>query len=208
MSTSTSTAPPASERPPRLRFSHFGLSVQDIDKMERFYCNLLGFTVTDRGAALGFQLVFRSRNPDDHHQIVLATGKPAHVPPNTVNQDFGAVVNQISFWVDGLSELRLLHQKLVDAGVKNIRPINHGIAWSLYFFDPEGNNLECFVDTPWYMEQPFAESLDLSLDDDALLKVTHDLCRRSKGYRPYAQWRAEIAARMAVQQAGLRASQV
>jgi catechol-2,3-dioxygenase len=206
MSTSTSAAPAAAQRPPRLRFSHFGLSVSDIDAMERFYCGVLGFSVTDRGEALGFKLVFLSRNPDDHHQIVLATGKPANIPPNTVNQMFGPAINQISFWMDGLSELRLLHGKLGEAGVKNITPLNHGIAWSLYFPDPEGNNLECFVDTPWYMQQPFAEPLDMSLDDDTLLKTTHDLCRRSKGYRPYADWRAEIAAKMAARQAGAPAS--
>jgi catechol-2,3-dioxygenase len=195
----------ATSRPPRLRFSHFGVSVQDIDAMERFYGDLLGFSVTDRGEALGFKLVFLSRSPEDHHQIVLATGKPAGIPPNTINPMFGPVINQISFWVDGLSELRRLHHTLVDAGVKPITPINHGIAWSLYFPDPEGNNLECFVDTPWYMQQPCAEPLDLSMDDETLLKVTHDLCRRSRGYRPYADWRAEIAARMAARAAGLGA---
>ena len=203
MSTSTSTARSASQRPPRLRFSHFGLSVQDIDPMERFYCDLMGFSVTDRGEALGFKLVFLSRSPDDHHQIVLATGKPANIPPNTVNPIFGPAINQISFWVDGLSELRLLHGKLVDVGVKPITPINHGIAWSLYFPDPEGNNLECFVDTPWYMHQPCAEPLDMAMDDDMLFKITHDLCRRSRGYRSYADWRAEIAAQIAARAAGL-----
>ena len=204
MSTSTSTAQGTSQRPPRLRFSHFGLSVQDIDAMERFYCDVMGFTVTDRGQALGFDLVFLSRDPDDHHQIVLATGKPANIPPNTVNPMFGPAINQISFWVDGLSELRLLHGKLLDAGVKPITPIDHGLAWSLYFPDPEGNNLEAFVDTPWYIQQPFAEPLDMSLDDDTLVKRTHELCRRSKGYRPYADWRAEIAAKMAARAAGVQ----
>jgi len=34
----------------------------------------MGFTVTDRGQALGFDLVFLSRNPDDDHQ-------PRHVVP-------------------------------------------------------------------------------------------------------------------------------
>ncbi len=194
----------ATSRPPRLRFSHFGLSVQDIPAMERFYCDLLGFSVTDRGEALGFELVFLSRSPEDHHQIVLATGKPANIPPNTVNPIFGPVINQISFWVDGLDELRLLHRKLVAASVKPITPINHGIAWSLYFPDAEGNNLECFVDTPWYTRQPCAEPLDMSMDDETLLKITHDLCRRSRGYRPYADWRAEIAAQMAARAAGVR----
>jgi hypothetical protein len=101
----------------------------------------------------------------------------------------------LSFGVSptGLAELRLLHGKLVDAGVEPITPIDHGVAWSLYFPDPEGNNLEAFVDTPWYIQQPCAEPLDMSLDDDTLAKRTHELCRRSKGYRPYADWRAEVA---------------
>jgi catechol 2,3-dioxygenase len=56
MSTSTSMALRVSQRPPRLRFSHVGLSVQDISAMERFYCDVIGFTVTDRGKALGLGL--------------------------------------------------------------------------------------------------------------------------------------------------------
>ena len=198
---SVSTSP--GQRPPRLRFSHLGLSVLNIRAMERFYCEVMGFTVTDRGKALGLDLVFLSRDPNDHHQIALATGKPANIPPNTVNQMFGPAIDQISFCMDGLSELRLLHGKLVDAGVQPITPIDHGIAWSLYFPDPEGNNLECYVDTPWYIQQPFAEPLDMSLDDEALVRRTHELCRRSKGYRPLADWRAEIAARMAARAAGV-----
>src|SRR5437899_12205438 len=101
---STSTVRGASQRPPRLRFSHFGLSVQDIDAMERFYCDVMGFTVTDRGQALGFDLVFLSRNPDDHHQIVLATGKPANIPPNTANPMFDPAINQTSCWRYGRRE--------------------------------------------------------------------------------------------------------
>ena len=46
--------------------------------MEGFYTRLLGFTVTDRGQLQGaagpVSLVFLSRDPDEHHQIVLATG--------------------------------------------------------------------------------------------------------------------------------------
>src|SRR5207244_5478656 len=158
---STSTVRGASQRPPRLGFSHFGLSVQDIDAMERFYSDVMGFTVTDRGQALGFDLVFLSRNPDDHHQIVLATGKPANIPPNTVNPIFGPAINQISFWMDGLSELRLLHGKLLDAGVKTITPIDHGLAWSLYFPITEGNTITAFMGHPWSFHHPFHTPLSL-----------------------------------------------
>lgn len=194
----------AAGRPARLRFSHLGVSVMDIELMEDFYSSVLGFTVTDRGASSGLKIVFMSRDPDEHHQIVLATGRPEGMPANTANPAFGPSINQISFRVDGLSELRILNVALRDYGTPTVTPVNHGIAWSLYFPDPEGNNIECFVDTPWYIEQPFRQVLELSLDDETLMAKTHEMCRASKGYRPYSEWRAEIAARMAAQQAGRR----
>ena len=39
---------------------------------------------------------------------------------------------------------------------------------------------------------------------ETLLKVTHDLCSRSRGYRPYSGSRAEIAAHMAARATGVR----
>ncbi len=55
--------------------------------MVDFYARVLGFTVTDRGALPGRgELVFLSRLPDEHHQIVLVTGRPRDVGFTTVNQ--------------------------------------------------------------------------------------------------------------------------
>ena len=48
-------------------FSHMGLSVKDMVKMEDFYTRVLGFTVTDRGNAGGMKLVFLSRDQLDLH---------------------------------------------------------------------------------------------------------------------------------------------
>ena len=44
--------------------------------------------------------------------------------------------------------------------------MNHGNSWSLYFNDPEDNTVEIYMDTPWYVAQPFADDLDLDLPDD------------------------------------------
>jgi hypothetical protein len=43
------------------------------------------------GVAGGMQLVFLSREPPDHHQIVLATGRPAELPANTNNPQCGPI---------------------------------------------------------------------------------------------------------------------
>ena len=40
----------------------------------------------------------------------------------------------------------------------------------MYFLDPEGNRLEFFCDTPWYVEQPHRVALDFSLSDEELLE--------------------------------------
>lgn len=183
---------------PNLKFSHMGLSVTDIAKMEDFYTRVLGFTVTDRGEAGGMQLVFLSRDPLDHHQIVLATGRPTRMPANTANPQFGPSINQISFKMGSLQDLRALGQLLRDNGGSSLFPANHGVAWSIYAHDPEGNNLEFYVETPWYIPQPFLIPLDFAQTDDEIAQHTRALCESSAGFEPYADWRLKVAQRMAL----------
>ena len=181
---------------PNLKFSHMGLSVKDLPRMEDFYARVLGFTVTDRGEAGGMKLVFLSRDPLDHHQVVLATGRPDALPKNTANPQFGPSINQISFKMGSLTDLRAMGEKLKAEGGSNLFPANHGVAWSIYAHDPEGNNLEFFVDTPWYITQPFLIPLDLSQSDAEIVAQTQAMCESSAGYEPYADWRRKVAARM------------
>jgi catechol 2,3-dioxygenase len=173
---------------PDVQLAHLGIYVTDIGKMEAFYTRFFNFTVTDRGMLGQTELVFLSRDPDEHHQLVLASGRPAELPFN--------VVNQISFRVASLDDLRTLHARLADEPVTEIRPVSHGNAWSVYFRDPEGNRIELYLDTPWYISQPFREPLDLGQSDEAILRETERLCRASPGFRPHAEWRAEVARRM------------
>jgi catechol 2,3-dioxygenase-like lactoylglutathione lyase family enzyme len=56
--------------------SHFGIDVTDVDRMADFYTRVLGLLVSDRGPLEnGPTLVFLSRNPDEHHQLVLVSGR-------------------------------------------------------------------------------------------------------------------------------------
>jgi catechol 2,3-dioxygenase len=179
-----------------LMFSHMGLSVKDIDKMEEFYTRVLGFTVTDRGNAGGMKLVFLSRDPLDHHQIVLASGRPEQLPANTANPQFGPSINQISFKMASLADLRALLPELEKTAGERLFPANHGVAWSIYAHDPEGNNLEFFVDTEWYIPQPFLIPLDFAKSDDEIIELTKTMCENSAGYEPYGDWRKKVARRM------------
>jgi catechol 2,3-dioxygenase len=53
-------------------------------------------------------------------------------------------VQQISFKVKGLDDVRAFHQRLGDAGTRIERTVTHGIACSVYFFDPEDNRIELY----------------------------------------------------------------
>lgn len=179
-------------RAPSIAFSHFGIHVTDLRRMEDFYTRFLGFTVTDRGPLHTphgrVDLVFLSRDPNEHHQIVLVTGRPAAAGFNAVNQ--------ISFRVDGLTTLREMHARLAGEPVTDVQAVSHGNALSVYFRDPEGNRIELFVDTPWYVSQPARIPMDLSLPDDALWKWAEETARRLPGFKPRDEWRRDMAVRM------------
>jgi catechol 2,3-dioxygenase len=181
---------------PKARLSHFGLCTMDLDAMVLFYRRFLGMTVTDRGHAAGMEVVFLSRDPTEHHQLVLTSGRPRALPQNIHNEMFGAVVNQISFRLESLADLRRLHSYIRDNYATQFLLGNHGIAWSVYFPDPEGNIVELFVDTQWYVEQPVLEPLDLSAADEEILRQTRELCARGPRFKPMAQWRRDIAEQM------------
>ncbi|SVC70091.1 uncharacterized protein METZ01_LOCUS322945, partial [marine metagenome] len=46
---------------PKIMFSHVGLYVHDLARMEEFYRTMLGLVVTDRGTLPERELVFMSR---------------------------------------------------------------------------------------------------------------------------------------------------
>jgi catechol-2,3-dioxygenase len=66
----------------------------------------------------------------------------------------------------------------------------------VYFRDPEGNRIELFVDTPWYVAQPIRIPMDMALADDALWKWAEKTARALPGYKPVEEWRTEIRNRL------------
>ncbi len=179
---------------PGLTFSHFGFFATDLERQARFYTEVLGFTITDRGTLPGpagpMELVFLSRDPDEHHQIVLISGRPAEISFN--------VINQISLKADSLATLQDFHVRLQHTEATEITPVTHGNALSVYFRDPEGNRVELYIDTPWYVSQPCRIPAPFELPADALMAWAEQHARTLEGFRPRSEWRREMARRMGV----------
>ncbi|MFM2371404.1 MAG: hypothetical protein RIS85_1126 [Pseudomonadota bacterium] len=174
----------------RPSLAHLGIFVTDIELMERFYTQVFGLLVTDRGVGKVFcnQLVFMSGAPDQHHQLVLSSGKAPETP---------STVMQLSFKVPSLDALRERRLLALDHGCDGMMCLNHGNAWSVYFNDPEGNRIEIYLDTPFHTPQPCGEPLDLDLADEAILAETRVLIEALPGSMSREDFADEMTKRLA-----------
>ena len=164
-----------------LNLSHAFINVIDVAKVVPFYTDIQGFGITDRGDLNGkTPVVFMSQDAENHHQIAVA---------ETLTDDAGTRnLGHVAFRLESLDDLRKLKQRLTHEHVEIRREISHGNTWSLYFADPEGNGIECFVDTPFHVSQPQGKATDINLDDDALLsKTARDFADESE-FGDYADW--------------------
>jgi catechol-2,3-dioxygenase len=178
----------AQVNPPALMFSHFGMYCADVAKLEDFYTRVLGFAVSDAGSfsfggadADPIPIVFMTRRPREHHQFVLAGGRPAGTP---------STVGEVGFKAPNLDELRRIRDLLeAEEGVRDIVAVDHGIAWTLYFRDAEGNRVSVSVETGLYVPQPAAWPLDLDAADTDIRRATEARSRETPGSMPRKEWR-------------------
>ena len=151
-------------------------------------CSLLIETDRGKGVTLPVDIIFLSSDPTIHHQLALANGRSPEGP---------SMINQLSFLVGSLEELKTMYSRVKKAGVEMIKPVNHGCAWSVYFPDPEGNMVEIYLDTPWYIRQPHADPLNLDLPSEEIEWLTKARCESDPTFMPAAQWQKNMKAALA-----------
>jgi catechol 2,3-dioxygenase len=167
------------------QLSHVGIYCVDSDTMIRFYEEALGLAVTDRGISSSAKqpITFMSANPTQHHQFVLVQGRAKDAP---------STINQLSFKVGSLAELRAVAGKVSTRGIK-IRQTSHGNAWSIYFLDPEGNQIEIYLDTQWHVAQPHGDPIDFSKSDADIYAETEQRVRADPTFKMKDMHEAELA---------------
>ncbi|HXV62394.1 MAG TPA: VOC family protein [Vicinamibacteria bacterium] len=121
---------------------HIVLYVRDLERARTFYRDVLGFreifAVPARAA--GFS------SGRTHHELLLfAVGQDARPIPQGTRvglYHFGLKVG------DSDDDLRALLSKLRDAGVTLVGSSDHIVTHSLYVLDPDGNEVELYIDVP------------------------------------------------------------
>jgi catechol 2,3-dioxygenase len=170
--------------------THMGIFTDRRVEMQEFYGAVLGLVVSDSGVGNHFKrrITFMTGSADHHHQFVLVE-READDPP-------GGALFQVSFEMNSLDEVRAAAARARAAGARDVKALDHGNAWSVYFKDPDGNLVEIYTDTVWYVPQPFADPLDLTLPDEEIRRLTDERVRTVEGAEPVASWREKIEARL------------
>lgn len=118
---------------------HIVLKVRDLERAAAFYRDVLGMreVMRYRGA-----MAFFSFGSNHHDLGLLQVGPHAPDPaPNAVG------LYHAAFKVgDSLDELRAWKTHLENHGTPLIGMSDHGVSQSLYLADPDGNEIELFVD--------------------------------------------------------------
>lgn len=174
--------------------SHFEIRARDPAALAKFYTEVLGFIVSDRGVltrgpAAGRELIFMSHSPDEHHQIVLI--------PSDARESSGSGIGHVAFRVDSLDEVRRVYEKVRVLPHAKPEPVSHANTWSVYFRDPEDNRIEVFTQTPWHATQPCRFDVDYGLSDAALKEATLRDARQLDGFTTTEAWQDAFTRRFA-----------
>jgi catechol-2,3-dioxygenase len=123
---------------------HLVLYVGDLERSVAFYGDLLGWEkVTPEGLPVPAAAFSSGRT---HHELLLIEVGPDATP---IGSGRRLGLYHVGLKVgDSDDELREAQQRLVEAGVRIVGSSDHTVTHSLYVLDPDGNEVELYIDVP------------------------------------------------------------
>ena len=111
-------------------------------------------------------MAFFSSTEDHHDLAIMKIGEDAPGPePNRVG------LYHFAYQLGSFDELKEAYRFLKEKEVTIAGMGDHGATKSLYFFDPDGNEIEVYCDAPEYesqkLDQLFGETGALDLEEPA-----------------------------------------
>ena len=129
---------------------HLVLYVRDVERSSHFYRDVLGwrqvFPDPDEPATVAPVAMFSSPNGRTHHELLLI-----EVGADAASVPAGRRVGMYHFGLkvgDSDDELREALARVEESGTKLLGASDHTVTHSLYIADPDGNEIELYVDVP------------------------------------------------------------
>jgi catechol-2,3-dioxygenase len=130
-----------------IRISHIVLQTNNPKALQDWYCTVLeGEMVHDAG------LISFMSYDDEHHRVAfinpgaLEPRKPGADGPQDLRAGRESGLHHIAFTLASLGDLLETYARLKAKGIVPFWCINHGVTTSMYFHDPDNNQVELQVD--------------------------------------------------------------
>ena len=118
------------------RLAHVVLRSSQFDALVDWYKTVLGATIAFSDGNLAFLSY-----DEEHHRIAVLN------IPGLLRQPEGMTgVHHMAFTYASLNDLVATYERLDEAGVRPVCCLNHGPTTSMYYADPDGNQVELQVD--------------------------------------------------------------
>ncbi len=148
------------------RVAHVVIKVRSLEKSLDFYTRILGLKEMGR---IDPAVIFLSTGRDHHELGIAQLGDEA--PDSTFYQ---VGMEHFAFKLRNDDDLREAYETLLSENVPISYTVNHGVTKSVYFFDPDGNELEVYSDNSpeevATFDNPYGgmEKLDFAQDQPSL----------------------------------------
>ncbi|MBV9861092.1 MAG: VOC family protein [Alphaproteobacteria bacterium] len=127
------------------KLSHIVLQTNRRNEMRDWYCKVLGAEVLHENRFICF-----ISYDNEHHRVAfidpgpLADKAPSEGKTARAGGEVG--LHHVAFTMGSLDDLTEHYLKLKEEGISPHRCVNHGITTSMYYYDPDRNQVELLVD--------------------------------------------------------------
>jgi catechol-2,3-dioxygenase len=156
--------------------SHYGLRTKRRKEMMQWYQTVFGATIQHENEFLAFMTF-----DEEHHRLVLWEDPETTDKPGTA-----AGIDHVGYGLQSFGDLVTAYERLKALGIVPFMPLNHKFTTSLYYHDPDGNEVELSVDNFATKDEcnNFVQSADMTeisnppfgytFDADELARLYHE----------------------------------
>jgi len=130
-----------------IKLSHIVLQTNKPRELREWYCKVLGAEIVHENDFISF-----ISYDDEHHRVAflnpgaLAPREPGERDSGDFRAGKETGLHHMAFTFKGLGELLDTYTRLKESGIRPYWCINHGPTTSMYYRDPDNNQVELLID--------------------------------------------------------------